>query len=179
MMRVLHLYSGNLFGGVESYLVTLARFRHLAPHAEPHFGLCFGGRLRDELTATGAVVHDLGAVRFSRPWTVLSARRRLKKLLREVPFDAVVTHSCWPHAVFAPVVRRAGVRLANAVHDVLGGRHWLDRWAARTAPDMVIANSHFTAGPAAKLFARSPVEVCYLPVAQARGLCHPNHPARS
>jgi glycosyltransferase involved in cell wall biosynthesis len=51
------------------------------------------------------------------------------------------------------------------IHDVLGGRHWLDRWAARTTPDMVIANSHYTAGPAAKLFAPSPVEVCYLPVA--------------
>ena len=109
MTRLLHLYACNLYGGVESYLVTLAKLRHLVPHVEPHFGLCFPGRLRDELAATGVTVHDLGAVRFSRPWTGLAARRRLKRLLREVKFDAVVTHSCWPHAVFAPVARRAGV----------------------------------------------------------------------
>ena len=165
MTRILHLYAGNLYGGVESYLVTLAKVRHLAPHAEPHFGLCFPGRLRDELSAAGATVHDLGAVRVRQPWTILKARQRLKKLLREVEYAAVVTHSCWPHAVFAPVVRRAGVRLVNATHDVLAGRHWLDRWAARMPPDMVIANSRFTAGPAARLFTQSPVEVCYLPVA--------------
>lgn len=164
-MRVLHLYAGNLYGGIESYLVTLAKFRDLSPHAEPHFGLCFRGRLWDELAAAGVPVHDLGEVRFRRPWTVLFARRRLMKLLGTTRFDAVVTHACWPHAVFAGVVKRAGVRLVNMIHDVLGGDHWLDRRAARTDPDVVIANSHFTAGPAAKAFPRSPVEVCYLPVA--------------
>lgn len=41
----------------------------------------------------------------------------------------------------------------------------MSRWAARTAPDVVLANSRFTATPAAKLFTRSPVEVVYLPVA--------------
>jgi glycosyltransferase involved in cell wall biosynthesis len=131
---------------------------------EPHFALCFPGRLRDELTAAGAAVHDLGPVRFSRPWTLLRARRRLRRLLRDVPVAAAVTHSCWPHAAFAPVVRAAGVRLVNAVHDVLTGRNWLDRWAARTPPDLVVTNSRFTAGPAATVFPKSPVEVCYLPV---------------
>ena len=62
-MKVLHLTSGNLYGGIETYLLTLARFRHLCPTMEPHFGLCFPGRIRDELTATGVGVHDLGPVR--------------------------------------------------------------------------------------------------------------------
>jgi glycosyltransferase involved in cell wall biosynthesis len=163
-MRVLHLYAGNLFGGVETYLVTLARYRHLVPQMEPHFALCFPGRLRDELTAAGVPVHDLGPVRFSRPWTLLRARRRLRQLLGDVTFDAAVTHACWPHAAFAPVVRSAGVRLVNVVHDVLTGRNWGERWAARTPPDVVVTNSRFTAGPAAVLFPRSRVEVSYLPV---------------
>jgi hypothetical protein len=30
-VRVLHLYSGNLFGGVERLLVTLAQYRHFYP----------------------------------------------------------------------------------------------------------------------------------------------------
>jgi glycosyltransferase involved in cell wall biosynthesis len=187
-VKILHLYAGNLFGGVEAYLITLAKCRHLAPRMEPHFALCFPGRLRDELSATGVPVHDLGPVRFSRPWTLLRARRRLRRLLREQPFAAVVTHACWSHTAFAPVVRKAGVRLVNAVHDVLTGGNWIERWAAGTPPDLVITNSRFTAGPAGVLFGRmrisltakiyprftagpaaelvplSPVEVSYLPV---------------
>lgn len=163
-MRVLHLNAGNLYGGIETYLVTLARCRGLCPEMEPEFGLCFRGRLWDELTAVGVPVHDLGAVRMSRPWTVLGARGRLRRVLRGTAFGAAVAHGNWPHAVFAPVVRRAGVRLANAVHGELANPTWLDRWAARTAPDVVIANSQFTATPAAKLFEGAPVEVVYLPV---------------
>lgn len=163
-MKVLHLTAGNLFGGIETYLLALARLRHLCPAMEPQFGVCFPGRLRDELLAAGVPVHDLGAVRVSRPWTVLRARWRLKRLLRDQRFDAALTHSCWPHAVFAPVVRRAGVRLVNAVHGELNPAFWLSRWAARTSPDAVIANSQFTAGAAAKVFPRSPVSVVYPPV---------------
>lgn len=164
-MRVLHLNPGNLYGGIETYLVTLARARTLCPDMEPHFGLCFRGRLWDELTAAGVPVHDLGAVRLSRPWTVLRARGRLKGLLRATVFDAAVVHGNWPHAVFAPAVRKRGVRLANAVHGELANPTWLDRWAARTVPDVVIANSKFTSTAAAKLFAGARVEVAYLPVA--------------
>lgn len=164
-MRVLHLTAGNLHGGIETYLVTLARCRGLAPAMEPHFGVCFPGRLRDELAAAGVPVHDLGPVRLSRPWTVLRARRRVRAVL--VGFGAAVTHGGWPHAVFGPAVRRAGVRLATAVHGDLGRPGWLDRWAARTRPDVVVANSRFTAAPAARLFRRSPVEVVYPPVPAA------------
>lgn len=166
-MKVLHLTSGNLFGGIETYLLTLARLRHLCPEMEPQLGVCFPGRLRDELTAAGVPVHDLGPVRVSRPWTVLRARRRLKHLLREQRFPVVVTHGTWPHAIFAPVVKPAGLRLVNAVHGELTGRHWLDRWAARTPPDLVIANSHFTADKARSVFPDSPVEVIYPPFVPA------------
>src|SRR4051794_22614584 len=142
-MRVLHLAAGNLFGGVETYLLTLARLRHLCPEMEPQFGLCFPGRLRDELAAAGGPVHDFGSVRASRPWTVLRARWRLKRVLRGSAIGAAVTHGTWAHAVFAARVKRSGARLVNAVHGELDGRHWLDRWAARTPPDVVIANSRF------------------------------------
>jgi len=163
-VRVLHLSAGNLYGGVETYLATLARMRHLAPDMEPAFGLCFPGRMRDELLAAGVAVHDFGPVRLSRPWTVVAARRRLRAVLAAGGFDAAVCHSSWPHGVFAPVVRRAGVWLAHAVHGDYSTPNRLDRWAARTRPDVVLANSRFTAGPAARLFPRSPVEVVYLPV---------------
>src|SRR5688572_22783452 len=104
-VRVLHVYAGNLYGGIETYLVTLAKFRAQCPEMEPEFALCFRGRLWDELKTAGAVVHDLGPVRFSRPWTLLRARRRLRQVLRSKYYGAAVTHACWPHAAFAPVVR--------------------------------------------------------------------------
>jgi glycosyltransferase involved in cell wall biosynthesis len=164
-VRVLHLAAGNLFGGVETYLLTLARLRHHCPVVEPHFGVCFPGRLRDELDAAEVPVHDLGAVRVSRPWTVLRGRNRLKSIIRDHGIEAVITHGCWPHAVFAPAVRRTSARLVNFIHDSLTRKHWINRWSARTPPDRVIANSRFTAGTAGRVFPGVAVEVHYLPVA--------------
>lgn len=163
-MRVLHLYAGNLYGGIERMLTTVAGCRHLAPEMEPEFGLCFRGRLWDELAATGVPVHDLGPVRVSRPWTVRRARGRLRGLLKERRFDAVGCHANWPHAVFAPAVRAAGIRLVTWAHDAIERPGLLDRWAGRTPPDLVIANSRHTAGTVAGYFPGVPVEVVYPPV---------------
>jgi hypothetical protein len=84
-MRVLHLIPGHLFGGIEINLVTLARFRGACPDLVADYGLCFNAKAAAELRNTGADVHILGAVRFSRPWTVRAARRRLAAVLRETP----------------------------------------------------------------------------------------------
>ena len=165
-MKVLHLYAGNLYGGIETLLTTMARLRHLAPGMEPEFGLCFRGRLWDELVATGAAVHDFGPVRLSRPWTVGQARGRLYQVLADSRPEVVVAHDSWPHAVFAPVVRRASIRLVHFVHGQANGRHWLERLASRTPPDLVIANSQFCAGSVGNVFPGVRVEAWNLPVAQ-------------
>ncbi|MFO0850421.1 MAG: glycosyltransferase family 4 protein [Gemmataceae bacterium] len=163
-MRVLHLNAGNLFGGIEVNLLTLARFAHLCPGTAADYGVCFDVAAAAGLRAAGATVHVLGGVRLSRPWTVLAARRRLAAVLRRTRYDVVVCHEAWVHAVFAPVVRRAGPRLVFWAHD----RHpaplgWLDRLAARTRPDRVVVNSQYSA--AAGLFPGVPSEVVYCPVA--------------
>jgi glycosyltransferase involved in cell wall biosynthesis len=67
ILKVLHVHSGNLYGGVETMLATLARERGACAGLESRFALCFEGRLKDELLATGASVHVLGAARVSRP----------------------------------------------------------------------------------------------------------------
>jgi glycosyltransferase involved in cell wall biosynthesis len=164
LLRVLHLNAGNLFGGIETYLLTLARQRHLCPAMEPHFGLCFAGRLEQELRAVGVGVLDLGPVRLSRPWTVLRARQRLRRFLAEGAIDVVVTHGSWPHVVFAPAVRRVGLPLVHCLHGWLDRRHWLNRFAARTPPDHLLANSRFTADSAALLWPQVPVTVIYPPL---------------
>jgi glycosyltransferase involved in cell wall biosynthesis len=163
-MRVLHLYAGNLYGGIERLLVELARQATLCPVMSPHFALCFAGRLSEELRSCSATVHLLDPVRVSRPWTVSRVRRLLRELLRGEGFDAVITHACWPHALFAPVVRTSGAPLVYWAHDVPTGHHWLERWARRTRPDLVLANSRFTRAAITTLFPSVPCEVQYLPV---------------
>jgi glycosyltransferase involved in cell wall biosynthesis len=166
----LHCYAGNLYGGIEALLATLARQEADAPAPGPHalasrFALCYEGRLSRELRAAGATVERLGPARFSRPWTVLGARRRLARLLAATDPGVVLCHACWPHALCGPVVRRAGGPLVFWMHDRSGSEHWIERLAARTPPDLVLANSRFTAESAPRLFPGVPVEV--LPCAVA------------
>lgn len=163
-LRILHIAAGKLFGGLETLLLTLVRHRATCPEMEQRFAVCFEGRLSRELQAHGVEVDVLGAVRLSRPWTVWQARRRLAAYLRRRPVDVVVCHSAWPLAVLGPAVHRGPTPLALWVHDA-GKQHWLDRWARRTVPDLIICNSRFTAGTLQDCYPGVPREVVYCPVA--------------
>jgi len=150
-LKALHIYAGNLFGGLENLLVSMAALRGLCPQLEPHFALCFEGRLSKELRAAGATVHLMGDVRFSRPWTVWKARRRLCCILEEINPDAVICHECWPHVLAAPEVRRHDSALVFWMHGwVLGG--WLERLAKKHPPDRAITTSHYSASMLPRLF---------------------------
>jgi len=164
-MRVLHLNAGNLYGGIETLLVTLARERGLCRDLEPRFALFFEGRLARELRATGVPVSLLGPVRVRYPWKILAVRRRLAALLEEERPGVVITHGSWSHGIAAPVVRKSRVMLAHWAHAPPGGGYWLDRWARRTPPDVAIANSRFTAASLRRLFPRVQTAVVYAPVA--------------
>lgn len=166
-MRVLHLYSGNLYGGIERLLETLATSASTCPDLSHAFALCFEGRVAARLREIGAEVHIVGAVRLSRPWTIWQVRRRLRRMLTDgtIPHvDVAITHACWPHAVFGKSVRAMRLPLVNWVHDVPKGDHWTERWASRTLPDAVIANSRCTLSQVPRLFASVPAAVCYCPV---------------
>lgn len=166
-MKVLHIHSGNLYGGVETMMVTLARHRRFCPELEMHFALCFDGRLSAELEAAGAPVHRLGSVRTSRPLSVWRARRELNKLLTRQGFDVAICHSCWSQPLFGPIVRAAKLPLIFWSHNEAGGKHWLERWAKLTRPDSVICNSRFTAGTIDKLYPGVEATVIYCPVASS------------
>src|SRR5688572_8985102 len=163
-MRLLHVYSGNLYGGIEAILVSLARYRDLCPGVVQEFALCFDGRLSRELEALGGRVHRIGEVRVSRPRTMLRARRELTKLLDAGRFDRVICHAPWSYGLFGGVVRRAGVPLVLWVHDASAGRHWTERWAKRTRPDLAICNSHYSSRLLPSLYEDVPVAVVYAPV---------------
>ncbi|HWE37787.1 MAG TPA: glycosyltransferase [Isosphaeraceae bacterium] len=164
-MNVLHVGIGNLFGGVETFLVSLGRRRDLWGPARHRFALCVEGRFSRELAEHEVPVTLLGATRVSRPWTVLRARRRLADLIRNGPgFDVAICHASWPQAVFGPVVRDAGLPLVFYLHGPTGGGHWTDRWAARTPPDLMIGVSRHTVETGRRIFPNCPAEVLNYPI---------------
>ncbi len=166
-IRLLHAHSGNIFGGVETILLSLVRQGHHCPELGMSFALCFEDRLSRELRAAGADVHALGPVRVSRPWTVLRARRAVQGLLARKPFDVVVVHSAWSHALFGPVARRAGKRLVWWLHNRARGTHWSERWAKWTRPDLLLCVSKSTAETTGCLYRDVPHEVVYAPIPTA------------
>jgi glycosyltransferase involved in cell wall biosynthesis len=165
-MRVLHVTSGNMYGGVETFLATLARESAAVPEMDSEFAVCFEGRCSAELVSLGHPPHLLGRVRLSRPHTLIRARAELAALLRRACYDVVVCHQPWPCVVFGTVVRRAGLPVVLWVHMAGEGRHWLERLARRHRPDLAICNSRFTATAAAKWLPHSPIEHVYCPVSE-------------
>src|SRR5438876_341064 len=99
-MRILHVSAGNLYGGVETLLLTLARQRDLCSEMTPQFAVCFEGRLSSELRQAGVLVYCLDEVRVRWPWTVWQARRKLMEVLKRHGCDVVVCHSAWAQAIF-------------------------------------------------------------------------------
>ncbi len=156
--------SGNLFGGIETVLVTLARLRHLCPSMIPSFAVCFPGRLEEELRRTGAAVHNLGAVRVRRPWTVVRARRALGRLLPTIGADVVVCHGTWTRALLGPAAQRAGVPLVFFMHGFGQPGHWLERWAQRVRPQLALSNSQAVHRELQATCPDTRCEVAYYPV---------------
>jgi glycosyltransferase involved in cell wall biosynthesis len=161
-IRVLHVYPGNLYGGVERMLSTSAALQGAG--LEQRFALCFDGRLAEEIRASGASLQMLGPVRVSRPWTVVRARRRLARVLDQARPDVVICHSSWAQGLFGDVARARGIPLVFWLHDAVTGRTWADGFARRTRPDLAICTSRFAQGTLQRLWADVPAEVVYPPV---------------
>jgi glycosyltransferase involved in cell wall biosynthesis len=160
-VRVLHVHSGNLYGGVETFLLSLARFRALAPSMDMSVALTSEGRIAADLRDAGVPVTILGDARISRPLSVRRSRRALAALLRSDRPDVMVCHQAWPLALFGPVAKRHSIALVLWMH-MAASRHWLDRLAWRVRPGTVVCNSRFTASTLPKSSAR--VEVVYAPI---------------
>ncbi len=160
-MRVLHIHSGNLYGGVETFLLTLAQSRRLAPSMEMSAAICFDDRIAAALRAESVPTSILGPVRLRRPDSVWRARQALSRLLTHNRFDIAICHQAWPLAIFGSVVKAAGLPLVSWVHMAPAG-HWIDRLASRVEPDLIVCNSRFTASLLPSTRAR--VAVAYAPV---------------
>lgn len=165
-MRILHVHSGNLYGGVETVLRCFA----LAHGNEEHeFAFSFEGRIAQELRSLGSQVYALGEIHARDPFSILGARHALAAICRGGRFDATVVHSSWALGLLG----RAAIRpLVFYQHDVLSGSHWTERFARRAAPNLIIANSAYTARSTARAFAGQGAVVVY-PPADIDGQCLP------
>src|SRR5690348_4143124 len=97
--RLLHVHSGNLFGGVESMLLALKKAE--PPELEQSYALCWQGRLADELVAINATVAKLPEVRIRNPISIARAQASLRRLLASSKPDIVLFHSAWSQLIFA------------------------------------------------------------------------------
>jgi glycosyltransferase involved in cell wall biosynthesis len=168
-IRVLHIHSGNLYGGIETCLATLARCQQLCTEMQPEFALCFEGRLSEELREYGATVHPLGAVQVRYPWTIRRARKTLQHLLERHRYDVVVCHSPWSQAIFGPVSRRTATANVFVLHGRSSGRHCVERWARHTRPDYAICNSRYTQSSLSNLYPELRGQVVFYPVIPGNG----------
>lgn len=160
---VLHLAAGNLYGGVETFLATVARASSSRERPlEHHFALFFEGRLAEELRAAGAQVHVLGPARLSRPWTLAGPQWRLRQLLERLRPQALLCHSTWVTAALGPALW--GQRWALFCHGPLEPRFALDRLVPLLRPSAVLANSAFTAASVPALLPGLPLHVTGCPV---------------
>jgi len=173
-VRVLHVAGGDLYGGIERMLATLAATGSDA--LTQHFAVSPSGRLARELRELGATPLALPPARASRPLSVLAARREFGRLLSGLRPDAAIFHGSWAHAIYAAVARERRVLVAFWQHAPITHPRWPDRWAAWTAPDVVVANSRFTAS--APAFPGAPTRIIYCPVLAAPALADPERRQR-
>ncbi|MBI1324341.1 glycosyltransferase [bacterium] len=172
---ILHVYSGNLFGGIESNIVALCVADQAAQEtggSRHRFALCFDRLLANRLREAGITPELLGTVRFRYPWTTWSARRKLTRLLRDPAIKGVVAHGSWAYKLAEPAVRKAGKPIAFWNHDPFRGAGPLESFVVAHPPDFLIANSRFTANALESAFGR-PVDRVIYPISQHRSIEDP------
>lgn len=160
-LRVLHVQNGRMYGGIQRMLVCIAAERAQAPEMEPVFALCFDEKLAADLVAIGAQVEILGPVQTSHPWQWLRAAWRFRRLLAREQFDAVVCHGSWPLALFGVCARLRKIPLVLWMHNdtKVRNKNLVETLAGWTRPDLVVANSAYTAASLPLLFSNPPPHI--------------------
>ncbi|MGC2659298.1 MAG: glycosyltransferase family 4 protein [Bryobacteraceae bacterium] len=162
-MNILHVGTGNMFGGVEQNLLTLARAARYCPEMTPHFVACFEGRLLDDLRAANASCHRLNDMRGRTLKHVISNRTRLRKLQESLKVETIVYHSLWSWALLG-VGLRSRARTALWFHDAVQQVHLTEQICRLQMPDTIIANSAYTASTVSKIYRAARPQIVHPPV---------------
>ena len=163
VFRVLHLNAGNMMGGIESLLLTVASCDDATPEMDHQFALTFDDTFAARLRGLGKKVHLLPQVRLRYVPSIYQSRRQLRMLLDQFHFDAVVSHSTWIQLIFGDVVRESRIPSVFWMHGPFDG-HWLQKLASFQPPDFAICNSHWTRQTLDRCYPRTPSTVIYAPV---------------
>ena len=161
---ILHIYSGNLFGGIETHLLGLiqADIRRSENELNTHqVALCFEGRLSSELKSMGRPPIMLGQARFRYPWTIWRARHRLKSAISRLKINRIVAHAPWSFRLALPVARKLKIPIVLWNHDIITGQNQLEKYASKFPPDFIITNSQFTVKGVESHFGRKVDAVIY------------------
>ncbi|MDX1951298.1 MAG: glycosyltransferase family 4 protein [Verrucomicrobiota bacterium] len=162
-MRILHLHSGNLFGGIERILLTLPLHSHGLEH---HFALCWEAQLAGDLQSRGAPVHRLKPAQLRNPLSVWRTRQSLRTLLSTLQPDALIVHSFWSLALFGAIAKRSRLPLIFWMHIPFVKKTLIHHLGQRHKPDLVLAVSQETVASVPKIFRDVRTELFYAPVAR-------------
>jgi glycosyltransferase involved in cell wall biosynthesis len=117
-MRVLHISGDAQVGGIESFLITLARNKDVDQTSRHDFVFTTEGPAIEVLRLAGAQVHSLGNDLYKRPMALYLARGRLSNICKEYKYDVGVFHN-YPYlvAAFADVLWRRKVKTVRYFHN--------------------------------------------------------------
>jgi glycosyltransferase involved in cell wall biosynthesis len=127
-MRALHLSGDAQVGGVESFLITLARNSAIDSAWSHVFAFTADGPAVATIRNFGGEVHYLGRASFRQPSVLHQARRRLNAVCSDCRYDVAVFHQ-YPYLIsaFADVLLRHKVKLVRFFHNEIDQTYWLER----------------------------------------------------
>lgn len=162
-MKVIHLYSGNRFGGVERILIKLVNQRQFTSELEQEFIIVFKDKLSEALEHEGAKVKTLFPVSFSRPWTIIKAWISIYALLRKSDPNVLICHDIWSFILGHLPARLCRLKVVLWAHT--GGLNYsLYKYLDIFNPDHVIACSHYLKSELQDRFQKLKITTLYAPI---------------
>jgi len=142
-MNILQVLPELNAGGVERTTIEIAQALSAAGHI-PHVA-CAGGRLEDELLATGAVLHRLN-VGSKNPLSLRRNTKALIEIIKTHKIDIIHARSRAPAWPAKAAAKATNIPFITTYHGIYNAKSGLKRRynAVMAKGDIVIANSNFT-----------------------------------
>jgi glycosyltransferase involved in cell wall biosynthesis len=147
-MKVLHISGDAQVGGIESFLMTLARNEGVDRTSSHDFAFTADGPAVEMIRLSGARVHYLGGnASYKQPKALHLARRRLDEACRKYKYDVGVFHN-YPFlvAAFADVLWRRKVKMVRYFHNEIISNSRFERLVRLIYTrflDLSVFDSHF------------------------------------
>ncbi len=160
----MHFGAGNLFGGIEVMLVTMAKFQGECAELDQEFAFFFEGKVSTQIRSLGFQVRIFPETKIKNLVQVFKTQRLIRKYLEEKKPDALVVHGQWVHFLVAGVAKKLGVKLIHWSHDPPTGKFILDWHVKYCKPDSIICNSLYTKKGCESFIKGVRADVVYCPV---------------